>query len=82
MQVFGAEFAISQQEAVKLKFEGRLDDIVKSKLSQQLIEKLFKSNYIQIESELHQHFEGIHTPVVIVRATIKADKPKQFKGIA
>lgn len=53
MQVFRAEFAISQQEAVKLKFEGILDDIVKSKLSQQLIEELFKSDYIQIETESH-----------------------------
>lgn len=53
MQVFRAEFAISQQEAVKLQFEGRLDDIAKSKLSQQLVEELFKSDYIQIETESH-----------------------------
>lgn len=75
MQVFRAEVIIPQQEAVKLKFGGILDDIVKSKLSQQLIEELFKSNSIQIETELHQHFRGIYTPRVVIRATLRVYKP-------
>lgn len=75
MQVFRAEVTIPQQEAVKLKFEGILDDVVKSKLSQQLIEELFKSNSIQIETALHQHFRGSCTPMVVIRATIRVDKP-------
>lgn len=75
MQVFKAEFAISQQEAVKLQFEGILEDIAKSKLSQQLIEELFKSNYIQIETKVHQYSKGSCTPMVIIRATLRVDKP-------
>lgn len=64
-----AQFSISTEEAVKLKFENRLDDIVKDNLARKLAEEILENNLLTIHSvkSIHSNYETLFNASLLVQ---------------
>ena len=64
-----AQFSIRTEEAVKLKFENRLDDIVKDNLARKLAEEILENDLLTIHSvkSIHSNYETLFNASLLVQ---------------
>lgn len=55
MQTLEVHFTITQERAIKLKFENRLDNMVKQRLCEELLQQLINSSHINFTQYLHSN---------------------------
>lgn len=67
-RVFNAQFSISTEEAIRLKFENELDDIVKHNLAKKLVEEIIKNDLLNIHSvkSIHNNYETLFNASLLV----------------
>ena len=71
-----AQFSISTEEAVKLKFENRLDDIVKDNLARKLMFEIIENNLLDLQSIENNLNNFSHIPEITFKAKLLVCKEK------
>ena len=66
--VVNAQFSIPTKEAIKLKFENELDDIVKHNLAKKLVEVIIENDLLNIHSVkiVHNNYETLFNATLLV----------------
>ena len=67
--VVNAQFSISTKEAIKRKFENRLDDIVKHNLARKLVEEIIENDLLNIHyaKSMHSNYETLFNASLLVQ---------------
>ena len=65
-----AEFTIPTEEAVRLKFENKLDDIVKHHLARKLVSEIIENNLLDMQSIGNKLNNYSHKPEITIKAKL------------
>ena len=66
--VVKAHFSISTEDAIRLKFENKLDDIVKHNLARKLADEILENDLLTIHSvkSIHSNYETLFNATLLV----------------
>ena len=65
-----AQFTILTEEAVRLKFENKLDDIVKHHLARKLVYEIIENNLLDMQSIWNKLNNYSHRPEITIKAKL------------
>ena len=65
-----AQFTLSTEEVVRLKFENKLDDIIKHHLARKLVSEIIENNLLDMHSIENRHSNYSHRPEITFKAKL------------
>ena len=71
-----AQFTILTEEAVRLKFENRLDDIIKHHLARKLVSEIIENNLLDMQSIENKLNNYSYRPEITFKAKLLVCKEK------